>query len=167
MKIRKSQWEDLDDLNRIYAHGREIMKQTGNPYQWRNTEPRPDQIEGDIKDQVGYVLEDDHGHVYGAFALIGGEDPWFGWIDGEWPNDEPYMTLHRVATDGSQPGVFQAAVETARKLTNNLRVDTSLDNWVMQKLCKRHGFVPCGIIMNRYNDPRIAYHKDFRWEGED
>lgn len=167
MKVRHSQWEDLDEIRRLYDHGREIMRTTGNPHQWRATEPQDELLQRDIRDQVGYVVEDETGHIGGAFAIESGEDPAFGWIDGSWPNDEPYMTIHRIVSDETVHGIFHLAVETARGLTDNVRLDTSLDNKIIQHLSLKHGFVRCGVVLNRYNEPRVAFHKDFRWDKEE
>ena len=41
----------------------------------------------------------------------------------------------------------------------NLRIDTHRDNYVMQRLLEKNGFVRCGLIDLREGGERIAYQK--------
>ena len=39
--------------------------------------------------------------IHGVFALFEGAEPTYAHIEeGEWLNDEPYVTIHRLAGDG-------------------------------------------------------------------
>ena len=157
MEIRKTTIEDLDTINEIYAYAREFMKKTGNPNQWRDDKPLLSDILTDIEKGNSYVVLE-NGEIAGVFAFIMGEDPTYGYIeDGSWLNDEPYGTIHRIASGGKYSGVFDAAVDFALTLRDNIRIDTHHDNKVMQHLVSRKGFSRCGIIYLLNGEPRIAY----------
>ena len=97
--------------------------------------------------------------IHGVFALFDGAEPTYAHIEeGEWLNDEPYVTIHRLAGDGRVHGLFQCAAEHCKLLSPNVRVDTHANNTTMQRLIEKSGFKKCGIIHVRDGSPRIAYH---------
>jgi len=105
-----------------------------------------------------YVCEES-GHIYAAFVMALGEDPTYRVIDGAWKNDEPYATLHRIASTGERSGMMDEIVRWAFARTGNLRGDTHELNLPMQKAFERNGFERCGTIWVEDGSPRIAYHK--------
>ena len=114
-------------------------------------------IKEDIERKVCRVIYDENG-IHGVFALFEGIDPTYVYIEnGAWLNDEPYVTVHRLAGDGQVHGVFECAVNYCRKISKNIRVDTHADNKVMQKLIPQNGFIKCGTIYVADKTPRIAY----------
>lgn len=156
-QIRKARPEDLTEIERIYALARRFMASTGNPSQWGNHYPPRELLESDIQLGQLYVVEDIV--IRGVFAYLEGEDPTYGYIEaGEWMSDEPYGTIHRVASDGSG-GVFAQIIAYALNRNRHLRIDTHHDNKVMQHVLKKHGFQWCGIIYLEDGDPRIAYER--------
>lgn len=158
MEIRKSTMDDLAEMQRIYAIAREFMKKTGNPNQWRDDKPRESDLINDIEKGNSYLVLSD-GEIVGVFSMIPGRDPTYGYIEaGSWLNDEPYVTIHRIASSGRKSGVFSAAIDYALSVCNNVRIDTHKDNKVMQHLTEKKGFVRCGIIYLEDGDSRIAYH---------
>ena len=157
--IRHSLPSDQPALARVYAAAREIMRRSGNPTQWGDSRPDPARIEQDIESGAGYVLEDDGG-VYGAFALLFGEDPTYAVIDGAWPNDKPYATLHRIASDGTHRGVLAEILAFCDAKTDTLRIDTHENNRIMRHMLEKAGFVPCGTIRLENGDPRLAFQKE-------
>ena len=157
MEIRKTTFEDLDKINEIYAIARRFMKDTGNPNQWRDDKPLVSDILNDIEKGNSYVVLE-NGEIAGVFAFILGEDPTYGYIeDGNWLIDEPYGTIHRIASSGKYRGVFDAAVDFGLTIMDNIRIDTHHDNKVMQHLLGRKGFSRCGIIYLLNGEQRIAY----------
>lgn len=92
------------------------------------------------------------------FALFDGEDPTYKQIDGSWLNDEPYVTIHRLAGDGQTHGLFQCAANYAKTVSRNVRLDTHADNLIMQSLIQKYDFTPCGTIRVADGSPRLAYH---------
>lgn len=156
-QIRKARPEDLTEIEKIYALARQFMASTGNPTQWGATHPPRQMLEEDIALGQLYVLEDSG--IRAVFAYLEGEDPTYGYIeDGAWLSQEPYGTIHRVASDGSG-GRFSQILAYALSRSSHLRIDTHHDNKVMQHVLEKHGFHRCGIIYLEDGDPRIAYER--------
>ena len=160
MNVRHSTMADLPEIMAVYAHGRELMRQRGNPTQWGDHHPAESLIVSDIEKGIGYIIED-NGEICAAFAFIIGRDPTYTEIwDGGWMDDEmPYGTIHRLATNGKRPGMFSACLAWAETQINNIRVDTHRDNAAMLHLFASHGFTRCGIIRIEDGTLRIAWQK--------
>ncbi len=157
LNVRKARTEDFDTIMAIYGIAQEFMINTGNPNQWRRSHPAADLIRDDIEKGICHVICDETG-IHGVFALCEGEDPTYRYIkDGAWLNDEPYVTIHRIAGDQKIHGILKCAVEYCRTYTGNVRIDTHEDNKVMQGALTRNGFKRCGIIYLLNGDPRIAF----------
>ena len=158
MKIRRAIPADLPQLQRVFRAARQYKAATGNPNQWGGSYPPRELLERDIQQGNCHVCLNEDGGICGVFVLILGEDPTYQRIeDGIWLSGAPYGTLHRVASDGTTPGVFAAALEYSRGVISNLRIDTHADNQVMQALILNSGFRRCGIIYAADGSPRIAY----------
>jgi len=114
-------------------------------------------LKSDIENGRLFVIEEENA-VHGVFAFFLGEDPTYGLIeDGQWPNHEPYGTIHRIASDGAAKGVLAKALAFALEKTDQVRADTHQDNLPMQRALLKNGFQRCGIIYLENGDPRIAY----------
>jgi RimJ/RimL family protein N-acetyltransferase len=158
--IRKSTINDLNRMLEIYEFARKQMRLNGNPNQWINYPPGELLIE-DIISGVSYVIES-KSKVIGTFAFSIGEDPTYQVIeDGSWLNSEPYGTIHRIASDGTQKGLLKLVEEYCSQQINNIRADTHEDNKIMQHLLEKSGFSKCGIIYTHDGSPRIAYQKRY------
>ena len=157
MTIRKAQMDDLPKILSIYQYARYFMRKTGNPTQWGDNHPAKELLTSDIEKGDLYILEDNN--ILAVFALIYGADPTYGYIEGQWLNDEPYVTIHRIASSGICKGALPYCVDYALSVCDNLRIDTHHDNKVMQHLLDKYGFSKCGIIYLENGDPRIAYQK--------
>ena len=161
MAIRKTTMEDIPRLMEIYAIAREFMKNSGNPTQWGNNHPPKSILEHDAEAGVGYAMCDDDGTIYATFAFIIGDDPTYRDIyDGEWLDDDPYGTIHRIASDGTHRGIMKECVSFCESIIPNLRIDTHNDNKVMQHQIEKNGFTKCGTIYVEDGSPRIAYQKN-------
>ena len=115
------------------------MIKSGNPAQWGHFYPDAELIKSDICQNVCRVIYDKDG-IHGVFALFKGAEPAYKHIEnGNWLNEEPYLTIHRLARS------FNGS-------------DTHADNQIMQKLMEKNGFMKCGIIYVKNGTPRIAYH---------
>lgn len=158
MNIRKPDMSELNTILRIYAYAREQMKKNGNPTQWGNDKPDPETIVQDIENGYNYIIED-AGKICGVFAFLFGEDPTYQIIEGKWLNNEPYGTIHRVASDGSVTGILKECLQFCEKQIENIRIDTHADNKIMQHLLEKNGYSTCGIIYAEDGTPRIAYQK--------
>lgn len=158
--IRKARPDDFDEIMAIYAFARGQMRKNGNPDQWGDTYPLPEDIEQNIKDQKLYVIEEE-GILQGVFFFTLAPDPTYAKIyQGAWLNDAPYGTLHKVASAGKRKGVVSDIVAYACSQIPNIRIDTHRDNLIMQHVLEKNGFTKCGIIYLENGDERIAYHKD-------
>ena len=113
----------------------------------------------DIKNDrlYGVYKEDD---LIGVFMMLVGNDPTYEKIyEGSWPNDEKYVVIHRIGTTLHGKGFAKTCYDFALSKCNNLRIDTSKDNLVMQRSLAKNGFKYCGIIYLENGDPRLAYQK--------
>lgn len=162
MIIRRSAPADLPEMLQMYAGARERMAANGNPHQWGDEGyPKEELLRADMAVGHGYVMEQD-GHLVGAFAFIIGDDPTYAYIeDGQWLNDAPYGTIHRICSDGVTRGVVSEAVRWCRGVIRNLRIDTHFDNHLMQHVIEKNGFKRCGVIYVEDGSPRIAYQQLF------
>lgn len=156
-QIRKAEMADLPRILEIYAYARDFMASTGNPNQWKKTNPPRETLEADIPAGNLYVLENQG--IHGVFAYFTEPDPTYTYIEnGAWLDGSPYGTIHRIAGDGSG-GVFGAVLDFAIKQNPHVRIDTHEDNKVMQHILQKHGFHRCGIIYLANGEPRIAFEK--------
>lgn len=158
--IRKSTLEDIEKIMPIYESAKLFMRKTGNITQWTGGYPSIDVIRRDIENGNHYIAETEDGGIAFVFTFIVGNDPTYAVIeDGKWLNDNPYGTIHRIASSGISKGSLKAAVNFCLGLIDNLRIDTHADNSPMlnglQQLC----FKRCGIIYTADGSPRIAFQK--------
>ncbi len=163
MEIRKASPHELDRIMEIYAHARAFMVEHGNPRQWASSGyPSRELVEQDIKDGHCHVCLHE-GHVVGVFYYNCGKriDKSYENADRvNWQGDGCYGVVHRIASDGSVKGIGRFCLTWAMAQTNDLRIDTHGDNFVMQNLLGSLGFEQRGIVYVREdNDPRLAYQK--------
>lgn len=178
--IRKAVPQDLGEILRVYEAARAFMRENGNPTQWGTDRPAKNLIEEDFRLGRNYVIEEG-GKIHGVFALIFGTEPTYLKIDGAWPDDAPYVTIHRIAGDGSIHGVLKECLAFTEGLIKelragdrspefpgpvpvNIRIDTHADNSVMRHLLEKEGFIYCGIIIVDDGTPRRAYQKNIFME---
>ena len=155
--IRKSTPEDLTRLMEIFAHARSFMVSTGNPDQWAEDYPGRELLLKDIGSSDSYVVQAGS-TVVATFVLRAGDDPTYRVIyDGEWPDDGPYATIHRIASDGSRKGILHLVMKFALERFSSIRIDTHRDNRVMRAAILREGFRYCGIIRCWNGTERLAY----------
>ena len=154
--IRHATLGDLPQLLEIYRFAKHFMHTHGNPTQWNGSYPDEETLREDIRKGQLYVQYDPMG-IYACFALIGGEDPTYGRIEGAWHSHEPYGTIHRIASNQRKKGVFAECVAFAKTKFSHLRVDTHQDNRPMQGAILKNGFQFSGIIYLADGSPRRAY----------
>ncbi len=158
LEIRKTRNEDIERIGEIFSIARNYMAKTGNPTQWGEDRPSLDLVRDDIVKGNSYVITDGE-KIVGTFAYIPGVEETYLEIDGAWIDDAPYGTIHRIASDGSTRGVFDAALQFAESQGRDVRIDTHRDNATMLHLIRRSGFRECGIIIVDDGTPRIAFQK--------
>lgn len=155
--IRQSSLEDILQLQELFANARKFMTETGNPGQWAATYPSEELLKKDIDSGDSYVIIQDN-NIVATFVLRGGIDPTYNTIyDGQWLNDDPYATIHRVASSGKVKGILHLSMQFALHHYRNIRIDTHRDNKVMQNAIAKEGFKYCGVIHCWNGDERLAY----------
>ena len=90
----------MDRITEIFSYARKQMAENGNPSQWKDSRPSMDLVKKDIENGNSYVMEED-GRIIGTFAFIVGIEPTYLEIEGQWLDDAPYATIHRIASDAS------------------------------------------------------------------
>lgn len=159
MLFRKATIHDIPRIMEICDLSRRFMRRNGNLTQWINGYPSEEVISRDIASGNSFVGIDDDGEIIVTFAFIIGNDPTYDIIDdGEWLNDAPYGTIHRMASCGRRGGMLEAVVGFCMTMTDNLRLDTHLDNLPMLTAARRLGFQRCGVIICQDGTPREAFH---------
>lgn len=166
MKILNAKKENLERILQIFQIGRQTMRNSGNKNQWINGYPSLQLLSDDIdKNQLFIICDDDVNEeaiedekIHGVFAFIVGEDNTYNYIeDGKWTNDNPYGTIHRIASDTTRKGILQSAVDFGLSKITTLRIDTHADNKIMQNAITKCGFKKCGIIYVEDGSPRVAF----------
>lgn len=141
----------------IFAVARRFMAETGNPNQWAANYPSLEQLTDDINSGDSYICMEE-GRVVATFVLRGGDDPTYDIIyGGAWKNNDPYATIHRIASNGEVKGVFRRVMGFALQHYSIIRIDTHRHNKVMQHAIQKAGFLYCGIIHCWNGDERLAY----------
>lgn len=158
MQIRKATKEDIPKMREIFNYGREVQLKTGNLNQWEEGYPADEVILEDIRQKAAHVCLDDEENMIGVLSVFTAPDPTYKNIDGAWLNDEPYATIHRIATSGQVKGTGQYCIQWVQDHYDNVRIDTHENNEQMKYVVKKLGFEYCGVIYLANGDPRNAYH---------
>lgn len=159
MYIRAAEQKDFERITQIYEYARKFQAENGNPSQWINGYPWHWLIKKDIEEKRCYVCMTSEGETAGVFTLFDGADPTYAVIDGAWVSDEPYLTIHRIASAGIRHGIVKFCVDWAYSRLPNVRIDTHRDNSVMRHILPKLGFVQCGVIITHNGTERIAFQK--------
>lgn len=156
ISIRHAKVSDLNTIMDIFSHARQRMRESGNYSQWVNGYPDAEIVCKDIEESNSYIIESDKG-MLGVFTFIKGEEPNYSTIDGKWPDNKPYGTIHRIASAPGAKGVADIALEFCKKYGINIRIDTHADNAPMLGWIAKRGFKYCGIIWVEDGTPRKAF----------
>ncbi|OZG50159.1 hypothetical protein [Bombiscardovia coagulans] len=186
--LRHATVEDIPAIEKVFAHARQVMAEGGNPRQWGTKYPYPEMIAADVRNGNTYLLVDnagetpdatngtfeapeleevrgDHERIIGLFSLFDGEDPAYGDINGAWLDNDPYMTIHRVASSGLGKRAASDIISWCMRHYHNVRIDTGPNNFAMQHILETHHFIRCGTIgvLDNQNpdmdESRLAYHR--------
>lgn len=164
--IRLAQPADLTTIMGIIEDARQTLKAAGST-QWQGEYPNQSTINDDLTAHHAWVLVHQE-QVVGYAAMVIGPDPSYEKIDGSWKiNDQPYVAIHRIAVAKSHQGkhlvtpFMQLLIqESLNEGILDYRIDTGLNNVVMQHLITKLGFqqrgyvkVPTDLIEPR----RVAY----------
>lgn len=97
MVIRRATYEDIDELMKVFEGAKQIMRSCGNLHQWKEGYPSVDILHKDIESEHCFIACEDN-KILATMALIPGPDPTYAYIEGRWPDDDPYYVIHRIAT---------------------------------------------------------------------
>ena len=117
----------------------------------------PGEGEGELDSGAEGAVSD---QPHAVFAVCAGDEPTYQVIDplpeqagaetagapesenasGRWLNDEPYVTVHRVASDGKLRGVFGCIMNYLKGREDNVRIDTHQSNAAMQSQIEKNGY---------------------------
>lgn len=158
MKIRLATSEDIPSMREIFDYGREVQLKTGNLQQWAPGYPEESLMLADIDKKAAHVCVNDEGKTIAVLSVFTEPDPTYAKIEGAWINDEPYATIHRIATNGEEKGIGQYCIQWVQDQFDNVRIDTHNDNEPMKYVLNKLGFEYCGIIYLEDGDARNAYH---------
>ncbi|NRR75320.1 GNAT family N-acetyltransferase [Tetragenococcus halophilus] len=152
MIFRTADIQDIPRIMTLTAQGIAVLKKQGSP-QWQDGYGVGwQQIEQDIKEGAGYVLEDEEVIAYAA--LIKGTDPVYTVIkEGAWLKKGPYVSIHRVVVDSQETGkglaqkLLRHLIDVSQQLGYcDVRIDTYHLNIGMQKAIINAGFVYRGKV---------------------
>ena len=156
--IRKAEKKDLESVMPIYEEARKRMRASGNMTQWINGYPSLSLITEDIKNGDFYIVTEDE-EIIGAFSFIIGEEPTYQMIEGNWINNNPYGTIHRIVSSGKKKGILKECLDYCFTKIDNIRIDTHKDNKIMLEAVRKYGFSECGTIWVSDGSPRIAFQR--------
>lgn len=154
--IRLAEKKDLNIIQDIFNKAKIFMRNDGNMHQWNGNYPSDEILLNDISNNNLYVCYSDD-LIYGVFYFYIGVDETYNYIEGSWPNNEEYGTIHRIASNGLRRGVFEEVLSFAKSKISNIRIDTHEDNKFMQQKLNKNNFKYCGIIYINDGSPRRAY----------
>lgn len=154
--VRKTMVGDLDTVMAIYDCARRRMRESGNTAQWVNGYPSREILMADVEAGCSYVIADG-GKIAGVFTFVVGVEPTYAKIEGAWPDNDAYGTIHRIAAADGEKGIADAALVYCMGREINIRIDTHADNSPMLGWIAKRGFSYCGIIHVEDGTPRMAF----------
>ena len=158
--VRKATIKDLQEILDVYESARQYMKDTNNPDQWGDDFPPVELVEEDIKNETLYVTERD-GEICGVMEFHIGKESYFEELGDIWLYNGDYATVHRIASNGKAKGIFSEFLEFGKNICKYIRIDTHLDNIIMQNLIEANGFKKRTTFFSTPERGWIAYEKLF------
>lgn len=163
--IRRATLTDLDAIWQLRLKTTALLKLRGID-QWQFDQPTKKRFELDILNQSFFVYTIKERIIAMMYIQHEKEDTYHE-INGNWQNDLPYLTIHRLAVDTTYlgQGIAKEMLDFAKSYALNhaiqsIRIDTHKDNYFAINLFKKQGFVFRGVIdlNSQYGDPmRYAY----------
>lgn len=154
--VRKASIDDLEEIRNCFEVAKRKMVNDENLHQWERIDYPFCYSKEDIELGQCYVIEEDK-IIVATFVLIEGRDPTYTYIEGKWLNDDPYVTIHRIASNSKSHDIFKKSIEFAKNFHKDIRIDTHKDNKRMIHLIEKNNFQYTGIIYVRDGTPRNAY----------
>lgn len=151
----------IEDILEAIKQAQYIFK-TNNINQWQNGYPNKESIINDIKSNKGYVYIINNKAI-GYFYISEYEETYNTIYEGNWLTNKPYYVIHRLVINNEYKNnniasnIMEYIISLANTNNKNIRVDTHIDNILMQKLLNKYKFKYCGIIHLKDNALRNAY----------
>ena len=165
MMFRRATTADIPDIMEIITDAQQLLRSLSVD-QWQDGYPDEQQIATDIANSEMYVAEASGAIVAMTVISFRGE-PTYRIIEGRWLNESHYAVVHRAAVRKSAYGrnlgraILNYAEELCRNRDiDNIRIDTHLDNKIMQHLLLSSGYTHCGTITISSGAKREAYQKE-------
>jgi RimJ/RimL family protein N-acetyltransferase len=157
--IKKAKIEQIDSILEIYVIAKQFMKTVGNKNQWIDNYPTRELILNGIKEGKQYVLICENQIVGTFFFNVEEDEAYIKIHKGEWLNARPYGVVHRLASNGICKRVADSCLKWCFGQCGNIRVDTHRDNFIMQNILKKNGYLQCGVIFVQNGTERLAFQK--------
>ncbi|MDD7363113.1 MAG: GNAT family N-acetyltransferase [Peptoniphilus sp.] len=160
LTMRTANLGDAPSIIRMIDEARARLKKDGVD-QWQGADPTEEEILVDIRGKNTYLFEREG--IVATAVLAEGDEPTYRYIDGSWPDDEPYMTVHRFVVAKNCLGrgmgrrVMRQIKDFAVSRAVDVRIDTHADNARMRHVIETSGFEYCGVITVADGTERIAY----------
>lgn len=164
LTVRQAHPSDIGIIAGIFNSARKFMAASGNATQWIDGYPTSEIVLQDIANDNCYIVMQGEA-IAGVFTFIVGREPNYDNIDGRWPDNKPYGTIHRLASSGIARGIADCTLDFCLKAGVNIRIDTHADNSHMLKWIESRGFRYCGIIKVENGTPRMAFVLDHESAG--
>ena len=163
-RFRRATMADLPTMLKIYEHARKLMASNGNPTQW---------VISSLVRKWFVTMSNRNAPCCLSIRLMARNvcspsshcvrhRPTYVNIDGAWLDDDPYVTIHRIASSGLAKGAAKDCINWCIEHYGNVRADTHPNNKAMQHVLESNGFARCGLIqlLDRPSDTtRIAYQR--------
>ncbi len=152
--IRLAKKEDVVECRKLADFANDLMLSRGNP-QWSCGYPQIEILYNDVELNRLYVAED-NGEIVAMVVIQKEKDEIYEkynfWTEG------PYISVHRIVSKRSGLGryLIQMAIDEAKKIGANVRLDTHVKNINMQKLIESLGFILVGETDQKYIDKTLA-----------
>lgn len=152
--IRKATLSDVKECRLLADYANELMLKRNNP-QWSCGYPEIEILYDDVKKEQLYVAFENN-ELIGMVVIQKSKDDIYEkynfWSDG------PYISVHRIVSKRSGLGKYflNMAIDMAKEIGANVRLDTHIKNIHMQALVESLNFVVVGETEQGYIDNTLA-----------
>lgn len=166
MQIKQAKMGDLNQIMEILRDGRNQLAEQGID-QWQGDYPNEEHIKEDIEKGFAYLVQSDDDETVGALSIVEAPDHSYDELHGDWLIDtDKYVVIHRVAIHSNHAGKGYASqlftsvidyIKNNRKDIKTIRIDTHVDNKIMQHLIAKNGFTKVGELHGVYRPEENSY----------
>lgn len=152
--IRKATQSDVIGCRLLADFANELMLKRNNP-QWSCGYPEIEILYDDVKKEQLYVAYEEN-ELIGMVVIQKSKDEIYEKYD-FW-SEGPYLSVHRIVSKRSGLGKYfiNMAIDMAKEIGANVRLDTHIKNIRMQELVKSLGFVEVDETEQGYIDNTLA-----------